>query len=360
MMQIAALPFAELNEQHFDAWSRIQDSDCTFDSPFFSPEFTAVVASLRDDVFVGIMKQAGRIVGLLPFQRGSWGRAEPVGGEVSQFNGVLVEPGVEWDVDQLLRGCELRSWTFDYVSTRQTPLQRHFRCVGDSPFLDLTNGFPAYCAEIGKSSKAIEQAFRKARKLEREVGPLRFELHDASDDTFHRLLAWKSEQHHRTNVVDAFQRTSLVALLDRVRQTQTASFAGLLSSLYAGDQLVAAHLGLRSETVAHSWYPAYDMAFAKHSPGITLLLKMAEALAAVGIQRIDLAAGEHTYKSRFMSGAIPVARGVADVSRLRSYIRHNANALRDRMRETPLARSLRASLRMLRRVTTPGAGRLAS
>ncbi len=349
-MQITALPHAELAARHFDAWSRIQDSDPALASPFFSPEFTTAVASVRDDVYVGVLEQAGAIVGLFPFQRGAWGEGKAVGGEVSQFQSVIVEPGIEWRVDRLLKGCGLSSWTFDYLPISQTPFERHFRCVGDSPYLNLSNGFEAYCAEIRNGGKAIEQAARKARKLDREVGPLRFELHDASNDSFQRLLDWKSEQHRRTNVVDAFQRRWLVALLDRVRQTQTDSFAGLLSTLYAGDQLVAVHLGLRSKTALHSWYPAYDVEFAKHSPGITLLLKMAEALAAEGVQRIDLAAGEHTYKTRFMSGAISVARGFADRSPVKAYVRRNAATFREGMRDASWAAPVRTPVRMLRRV----------
>lgn len=225
-MRITALHYSELGARHIDTWSRIQGSDPAFNSPFFSAEITAAVASVR------------------------------------------------------------------------------------------------------------------------EVGPLRFGLHDASNDSFQRLLDWKSEQHRRTHVVNAFQRRWLVALLDRVRRTQTESFAGLLSTLYAGDHLVAVHLGIRSMTVLHSWYPAYDVAFAKHSPGITLLLKMAEELAAAGVHRIDLAAGEHTYKTRFMSDAIPVARGVADRSRIKAYVRRNTETLREHIRTTPLA----APIRKLRRV----------
>lgn len=349
-MQINAVPYSALDARHFDAWSRIQAGDSTFDSPFFCPEFTSVVASIRDDVWVGIIEQGGAIVGLFPFQRGAWGEAQPVAGEVSQFHGAIVQPGIPWNVDELLRSCHLSSWAFDHLPTSQSQFQRHFRRIGESPFIDLANGFDAYCADKNKSGRAIEQAFRKARKLEREIGPLRFELHDVSDESFQRLLAWKSEQHRRTNVADAFQLAWLVTLLDRIRLTQTDSLAGLMSTLFAGDHLVAVHLGMRSKNVAHSWYPAYDTAFSKYSPGITLLLKMSEALADAGIKRIDFAARQQIYKTRFMSGAIPVAKGVADRSRLKACVRRNAGAIRECVRETPVAAPIRIPVRMLRRV----------
>ena len=350
MMQIHAVPFSALGSRHLEAWSRIQGSDSTFDSPFFCPEFSAAVASVRDDVCVGVMEQEGTIVGLFPFQRSAWGEATPVAGEISQFHGVIIDSTIGWSADELLRSCNLSSWVFSHLPLTQLPFQQHYQCVGESPCIDLTNGFDEYCAEKQRSGKVIEQANRKARKLEREVGPLRFELHDTSNAAFQCLLAWKSEQHQRTNVVDAFACDWLVTLLDRIRLTHYDSFAGLVSALYAGDHLVAVHLGMRSKRVAHSWYPAYDTAFGKYSPGITLLLKMAEALADVGVQRIDFAAGQQIYKTRFMNGAIGVAKGVADRSRLKACVRRNAGALRERVNATPLAVPMRIPVRMLRRV----------
>ena len=351
-MQVSVLPFSELDADHFSAWERIRGHDRTFDSPFFCPAFTAAVASVRKDIRVGVLEQNGSIVGLFPFQRGPWGDALPPGGDISQFHGVIVEPDVPWNVDQLLKACNVSSWAFHHLPTSQTQFRSHYQCVGESPFIDLTNGFEAYCAEKKRSGRAIEQAARKARKLEREVGPLRFELHDTSDDGFQRLLAWKSAQHLRTKVFDAFQLDWLVTLLDRIRQTQTESFAGLMSVLYVGDQPVAVHLGIRGKTVAHIWYPAYDVAYGKYSPGITLLLRLTKALARTGVQRIDFAARQHVYKTRFMSGAIPVARGVADRSRWKASLRRGAASIRERIRETPLATPVRAPVQLLRHVGT--------
>jgi CelD/BcsL family acetyltransferase involved in cellulose biosynthesis len=55
-----------------------------------------------------------------------------------------------------------------------------------------------------------------------------------------------------------------------------------LSVLRADGRPVAAHFGLRTERVPACWFPAYDPAFAKYSPGLILHLRMAEAAAADG------------------------------------------------------------------------------
>ena len=81
----------------------------------------------------------------------------------------------------------------------------------------------------------------------------------------------------------------------------------MLSLLYAGDQLIAGHFGMRSPTTWHYWFPSYDNAFAKYSPGVMLLLKMAEVAPAMGIRIIDMGCGLHSYKERLMNGFVPTA-----------------------------------------------------
>jgi CelD/BcsL family acetyltransferase involved in cellulose biosynthesis len=83
----------------------------------------------------------------------------------------------------------------------------------------------------------------------------------------------------------------------------------MVSALYAGDTLVAGHIGMRSEQVWHYWFPAYDATHAAFSPGSVLLLRMIEHAPAIGITRIDLGKGESRYKSRFMNGSVPLIEG---------------------------------------------------
>jgi CelD/BcsL family acetyltransferase involved in cellulose biosynthesis len=88
----------------------------------------------------------------------------------------------------------------------------------------------------------------------------------------------------------------------------------MLSLLYAGKQLVAGHLGMRSRTVWHYWFPAYDRQFAKFSPGLILLLKMAQEAEELGLRCIDLGTGLTLYKRRLMNAAVSVAEGSVERS----------------------------------------------
>src|SRR5207344_2247193 len=97
--------------------------------------------------------------------------------------------------------------------------------------------------------------------------------------------------------------------VEELFDTRTASFAGTLAVVYAGDEPVAAHFGIRSGTVLSWWLPSYDVRMSRYSPGITLLLRMAEAAAADGLRQIDLGKGHKDYKERLKSWDLPIAEG---------------------------------------------------
>ena len=76
----------------------------------------------------------------------------------------------------------------------------------------------------------------------------------------------------------------------------------MLSGLYAGDHLVAAHFGLRSDGVLHWWFPVYDPDLARFGPGWLLLRQLVLAGPDLGVTRIDLGRGDDEYKRRAKTG----------------------------------------------------------
>ena len=69
--------------------------------------------------------------------------------------------------------------------------------------------------------------------------------------TLRQLIKWKRHQYHRTGVADVFARRWTNALLERIHATRSGMFAGVLSTLSAGDSIVAMHMGMRSASVLH-------------------------------------------------------------------------------------------------------------
>ncbi len=158
--------------------------------------------------------------------------------------------------------------------------------------------------------RSLQQAQRKLRKLERDAGQVQW-IADGGDEAFQCLLQWKSAQHRRTGVIDVFQQRRVIDLLDQVRRRRDEGFYGDMAMLVAGRQPIAVHLGVRTQRVAHLWYPAYDPAWKKYSPGMVLLLLQAQWLCDQGVARWEFGPGPQRYKQSLKSGDDHVALGLA-------------------------------------------------
>lgn len=329
-VKATVLSAAEVGADELERWSRLQLDQPALASPFFHPEFTRAVASVRDDVRVAILALDGDAVGYFPFERGPGGIGRPVGGLLSDYHGAVVEPGARWDGAELVRACSLRSWAFTHVPAEQEPLAAFASARAGSPYLDLADGFEAYDrARRASGSKAMQQIGRAGRRLEKAHGRLTFTAQERDVATLHALLRLKSAQYERTGALDIFAARWIVALFERILDQRGSDFAGVLSTLRVDDRLVAAHFGMRSRHVWHYWIPAYDPAFGAFKPGLLLILEMARHAAAHGIRVLDLGHGGEDYKGRLASGSFPLAEGVITDSRLvtaRQAVKRRADA----------------------------------
>lgn len=305
---------SDLDGALVDAWRQVQVGDARFHSPYFCPEFAQAVAQVRDDVQVVVIEDAGRPVGFFPHQRSSFGMGKPVGGWFSDFHGVIVAPARDWRLDALLRAAHMSVWEFHHLVGEEQEILPFASAAERSPQIDLRAGYRRYVQSRQDSgSDYIRKTEGLARKLSRDMAEPVFTLHDADGAVLDRIIEWKSLQFRKANLPDAFSLPWTGALLRRIAQTQTAEFSGVCSVLRIRDRIVAAHMGMRSRNTFHYWFPTYDPEFAKFSPGIILLLRMAEALADTGVETIDLGAGEAQYKERLMTGSIPIRRGAVEL-----------------------------------------------
>lgn len=287
----------ELDAGLLAAWRSIQEREPRFESPYFCPEFTQAVASVRDDVRVVVIENDGRPAGFFPHQRAAWGRGSPVGGALSDYHGVIAAPQAEWSVVELMRAARLSVWSFDHL-------------------VDPAGRFAPYVTASAAASPQIELASfepppdfaRKARKLAREVGELAFSLH--APGSLGHMFRWKSEQYRASRLTDAFGVPWTRALLSRLMVMKTPGFGGTCSVLRAGDEIVAVHAGMRAGSVLHWWFPTYDARYAAYSPGIILLLRIA---AALGSGKIDLGKGDARYKRSLMTGAAALREGCVEL-----------------------------------------------
>jgi len=334
------------------AWLEIQRADAALANPFFHPEFTRAVGAVRQDVEVAVLSDGGNIVGFFPFQRGPREAGRPVGGVLSDYHGVVHGPDAAIDPKTLLRGCRLRAWRFNHLIASQAAFAPHHVATATSPYVDLGDGFEAYCIGRRQSgSRTVERLLRFERKIQREVGPLRFVAHQVDDELLDTLFRWRVAQYERIGAVNFLATDWSASLVRRIAQTDATDFGGMLSALYVDDRLVAVHLGMRSGAVVHGWYSGYDDALRKYSPGMLLLLNLFRQAGDIGVRRFDFGKGPEQYKQSLKTGEIALAEGVVDLRPLSSMARNNWIRLRERVRGSRLRAPAQTALRWLRRRT---------
>jgi CelD/BcsL family acetyltransferase involved in cellulose biosynthesis len=307
-MTVVCIKGSDLGSSQIENWRRLQLSHPSLASPYFCPEFTQAVAAVRDDVEVGFIKDAQGVQAVFPFQRGPHDIGSPVGGCMSDYQGLICAPGFSCDPRWLLESCNLIAWDFDHVLADQICFKPHHTVALQSPVIDLSGGFEAYA----KNCHGVKAEMRKLKRLERECGPLRLITHSQDKDAMAQVLAWKSAQYIATSMPDLFVPSWTRNLVEHIHGMRSADFAGTLSLLFAGDRLVAGHFGMTSKTVWHWWFPSYDKELGHCSPGLILLIKMAEAAEGLGLKVIDLGAGDSLYKGRFTNNAVPLAAGFVE------------------------------------------------
>jgi CelD/BcsL family acetyltransferase involved in cellulose biosynthesis len=194
----------------------------------------------------------------------------------------------------------------------QERLAPYHRSRHRSPVIDLRDGADAYLAAVRAQSRdVLSQVARRRRKLEREVAPLTCEWNRAEPADLTTLLTWKSDQYRRTGVWDRFAEPWIERVVRALAEPRDAPLLeGVLTTLHAGDRLVAAHFGLRAGRRLSWWFPAYDPELGRYSPGLVLLLDLVGLAPEHGVDVVDLGRGEHHYKVRVANASTEVAEGV--------------------------------------------------
>jgi CelD/BcsL family acetyltransferase involved in cellulose biosynthesis len=241
-----------------------------------------------------------------------------------------------------MQQCRLAAWNFDHLLTSQSSFTAFHHYIEVSPQLDLSKGYESYVHEQRSSgSEQIKKSGNLMRRLEREIGPLRFVADSTDAASLESVLAWKSLQYRQTDKPDLFAPGWIREAVQRIFTMRTDGCCGILSLLYAGDRLLAGHFGIRSRHTWHYWFPSYNKEAAKYSPGMILLLKMAEHAPKVGVSIIDLGMGMSPYKERLMNSSSMLAGGRLESS-WRSVCRKSWHILRSRLGNSPFGPSARA------------------
>ena len=166
------------------------------------------------------------------------------------------------------------------------------------------------------------------------------------------MIELKRAKYQRSKTFDILGVEWAADLLREIAEIQTPDFQGILSVLWAGDELVAVHFGMLSGDVLHYWFPVYVPKFSKYSPGTELMLRVAQGAAENGIAKVDLGFGDDPYKTRFCNGREQVSSGRYGFSRIGFEAAKRKYELRKKLKQIPLKPLAK---KMLRKVF-PGYG----
>ncbi|MEJ7928882.1 GNAT family N-acetyltransferase [Ramlibacter sp. AN1015] len=353
-MKVSIISVAELDGGLLTRWRALQRFNHELASPFFAPEFTLAVGAVREDVRVAVLEDAQHdVVGLLPFQQ-QWGHGEPVGAPLSDHHGMVCTAGLRWSWEHLLRNAGLASWRFDRLPLSQAP---RGACVqAFAPTAKLSRKFDHFSASLGPAGAAcLVRLEGHAARMADACGPLRFYPHSDASDGLAAVLRLRSRQLRRAGQRDCLNEERwLHALLDHLLATESPHCAPRLSALYAGDTLVAAHLGIRSERVWHRWLAGQDLQWEEYWPGTQLLLRVLHTAALSGCDHADFGRADDGGESAaLVNASAPVAEGfVAGAGFATAFCRVRREGPRW-LRTLPILQPLRPLVQGIRRWRQP-------
>ena len=256
-MQTRVLRPGELGQSEHALWRAVQHADRTLGSPFLTPEFALAVDGVRDDARVAVVEDAGETVAFFAFSSSDDGTGAPIGATICDAQALVAREQFDWDAPELIRSTGLTSWRFDHLVATQRQFVPYHHELHPSPVVDLADGHDAYLAAVRTHSKdVLAQVARRRRKLGREVGDVVVEWHTDADAALETLFEWKSAQYRATGVWDRFDQPWIVDVVRALWRTSSDGLTGVLSTLRAGDQVVAVHFGLLGADRLIWWFPA--------------------------------------------------------------------------------------------------------
>ena len=314
--------FTDLTARELESWQSLRIGNPKLDSPYFHPGFAEAVSRTGPDVQIAVTENLeGHVISLLPCQRYR-DILRPVGWPGADFQGPILASGGRFEPLAILKGG-VREYAFDHLLEACPDFEPWVETRRPSPYLDVSGGLSGYIGRASRSGKDnMGQARRRAKKAEEKYGTLRWTAQSTDATLLDRVIQLKRAQYAATGAKDYFADSGRRELLRILLGSTEPAFGGLLSAVFAGPHLIAAHFGLRAGHVLHWWFPVYDSPFAQFSPGWILLRELVISSPALGISRIDLGRGEDEYKRRAKTGEFMVSQGTVVRGKGRHILRH--------------------------------------
>jgi len=311
-MTIDILTPGELSGEDIAAWTGLQDQSGLL-NPFFSPHWVLACARAKGPdqrhAKLAVLRDSGETVGFFP-ARVSGGAAMPVGAPMCDYQGLVAAPGVSVEARRLVEALGVQRLDFSHMLADQAAFAPYARGEVTSYVLDVAEGYAAYETQRRTAgSGVLKDIDKRRRKVEREVGPVRFTALADCPNAFATLLDWKRKQYLATGQTVIFDAPWTVELLRDLHGRSGGDFGGALFCLHIGDQLAAIQFHLRGARTLHAWIIAHDEAFERYSPGLILFQEILRWMDETPFTSLDLGAGDYRFKLQLANLHRPVAHG---------------------------------------------------
>jgi hypothetical protein len=176
-------------------------------------------------------------------------------------------------------------------------------------------------------SNLFADSRRRRRKIENKLGSLTFVFDDSRAEIMETCMQWKSAQYLKSEVPDLFFHPQHVRLFQELAKNKLL----LVSSMSAGERLLAVHLGMLATDRVYWWIPAYDPAYSEYSPGRLMMESLMEESFHRHHREFDLMIGGESYKWHYATHT----RKIRDVG-LRPptvQIHHSLNSFKQSQKE---------------------------
>jgi CelD/BcsL family acetyltransferase involved in cellulose biosynthesis len=280
-------------------WAAFRLAQPRLASPYFDVRYAVIAGEIAPNAHVAVIRQRGRIVGFLPFQRRG-GLIQPLGAPLTDYHGLVAEPGARIDLGMVLRALGQQRYRFSGLVAR--PVRNASNLTAKPAMVaNLTDGFDAYLARRTAAGQGafLKDKRRRMRAMERDHGPIEFTFDADPAEVPALIFELKPELMSPTGQVDVFACGWTVDLIRALAMRSQDDFGVRFAALRADGKIVAAEVGLLSGDAYHLWFPVYDATYARYSPGALMTLETLKVAAAQGIRSVDFGAGAEDYKLSF-------------------------------------------------------------
>ncbi|OYW26627.1 MAG: cellulose biosynthesis protein CelD [Caulobacter sp. 12-67-6] len=305
-VSVETVKVSELGAPERARWNALRQANPLLGSPYFDLRFVEAAGEIAPGAAVAVIRQGGEILGFLPFQRRGT-LVQPLAAPMSDIHGLVAPVDTGLNLTAILSQLGADRARFGGL-IGQGVSEACGLSVRYAMAADVSAGFAAY--EAGRSAGFLKDKRRRLRMLERDHGPVSFSFEKPAAAMLDMIVAGKRQQLHRTHQYDIFGCGWTETLLRRLAEVSETDFGLKLAVLRAGDVVVAAELGMTSGDRHHLWFPIYDAAYARYSPGSLMTLETLRAAAEQGIARVDFGPGGEAYKRDFAEPAEPVFEGM--------------------------------------------------